>query len=90
MTVKPNGTSTFSRGAPETAALREPSRCCAGCRHRAEDRHSLEQSIPGLTVFSSGFGASVAASRLCRLHDQLVSPADTCSQFDPTPARISG
>ncbi|WP_228879945.1 hypothetical protein [Paraburkholderia saeva] len=87
--MKPSGTSTLARGTPETAALREPVRCCAGCRHRADDRHSLEQSIPGLTVFSSGFGASVAASRLCRLHDQLVSPDDTCSQFDPTPARMS-
>jgi hypothetical protein len=56
---------------------------CASCRYRAEDRHSLEQSIPGLTVFSSGFGASVADSRLCRLHDQLVSPDDVCAQFEP-------
>jgi hypothetical protein len=54
-------------------------------RYRAEDRHSLEQSIPGLAVFSSGFGASVADSRLCRLHDQLVSPDDTCAQFESIP-----
>ncbi|WP_342030528.1 hypothetical protein [Paraburkholderia sp. SG-MS1] len=60
---------------------------CADCRHRAEDRHSLEQSIPGLAVFSSGFGASVADSRLCRLHDQLVSPGDVCAQFEPRPSR---
>ncbi|MFM0740413.1 hypothetical protein PQQ51_24500 [Paraburkholderia xenovorans] len=59
---------------------------CASCRYRADDRHSLEQSIPGLTVFSSGFGASVAASRLCRLHDQLVSPDDTCVRFQPIPS----
>ncbi|MGF6752813.1 hypothetical protein [Paraburkholderia sp. GAS334] len=78
------GTSTVGRGAEDTAALLDASRCCAGCRHRADDRHSLEQSIPGLTVFSSGFGASVAASRLCRLHDQLVSPGDSCSHFTPT------
>ncbi|MFL9986192.1 hypothetical protein P0D72_26155 [Paraburkholderia sediminicola] len=58
---------------------------CANCRYRAEDRHSLEQSIPGLAVFSSGFGASVADSRLCRLHDQLVSPDDACAQYDPIP-----
>lgn len=60
---------------------------CASCRHRAEDRHSLERGIPGLTVLSSGFGASVADSRLCRLHDQLVSPDDVCTQFDPIPPR---
>jgi hypothetical protein len=56
---------------------------CAGCLYRADDRHSLEHSIPGLAVFSSGFGASVADSRLCRLHDQLVSPDDSCAQFSP-------
>ncbi|RKE25407.1 hypothetical protein B0G76_6938 [Paraburkholderia sp. BL23I1N1] len=58
---------------------------CASCRYRAEDRHSLEQSIPGLAVFSSGFGASVAESRLCRLHDQFVSPDDACAKFMPIP-----
>jgi hypothetical protein len=42
----------------------------------------LEQSVPGLTAFSSGFGASVADSRLCRLHDQLVSPGDVCARFE--------
>ncbi|SIT42201.1 hypothetical protein BN2475_340146 [Paraburkholderia ribeironis] len=61
--------------------------CCAGCRHRAGDRHALEQSLPGLAVFGSGFGASVADSRLCRLHDQLVSPGDVCAQFEPIASR---
>ncbi|KAA1012476.1 hypothetical protein FVF58_11355 [Paraburkholderia panacisoli] len=60
---------------------------CASCRYRAEDRHSLEQSVPGLTAFSSGFGASVADSRLCRLHDQLVSPGDVCARFEVVLAR---
>jgi hypothetical protein len=60
---------------------------CAGCRHRADDRQALEQSIPGLAVFSSGFGASVADSRLCRLHDHLVSPGDVCAQFEPIAPR---
>jgi hypothetical protein len=68
-----------------TAQAREETRapCCAGCRHRAENRDSLEQGIPGLAVFGSAFGASVADSRLCRLHDQLVSPGDSCAQFEP-------
>ncbi len=56
---------------------------CADCAHRVENRDSLEQAIPGLVVFSSGFGASVADSRLCRLHDQLVSPDDACARFAP-------
>jgi hypothetical protein len=54
---------------------------CAHCAHRADDRHVLEQRVAGLVVFGSGFGASVARSRLCTLHDRLVSPHDTCSAF---------
>lgn len=54
---------------------------CTHCAHRADDRHVLEARVAGLVVFSSGFGASVADSRLCTLHDQLVSPDDTCSAF---------
>ncbi|MEM5437871.1 hypothetical protein [Paraburkholderia diazotrophica] len=57
--------------------------CCADCRFRADDRHSLEQSIPGLAVFGSGFGASVADSRLCIVHDRLVAPRDSCGGFSP-------
>ncbi|HEY3598863.1 MAG TPA: hypothetical protein VGL08_15280 [Paraburkholderia sp.] len=60
--------------------MRRP--CCAGCRYRATDRHSLEQSIPGLAVFISGFRASVVATRLCRLHDRFASP-DDCGPFSP-------
>jgi hypothetical protein len=56
---------------------------CARCTHREDDRHVLEQRIAGLVVFGSGFGASVATSRLCMLHDQLVSPDDRCGQFAP-------
>lgn len=56
---------------------------CARCAHREDDRHVLEQRVAGLVVFSSGFGASVAASRLCLLHDRLVSPDDRCGQFAP-------
>ncbi|MCC8393269.1 hypothetical protein LJ656_11765 [Paraburkholderia sp. MMS20-SJTR3] len=62
-------------------------RCCAACRHRLEERDALEQRIPGLVSFSSGFGASVAASRLCRLHDQLVSPGDRCARFEASVER---
>ncbi|WP_233851789.1 hypothetical protein [Paraburkholderia sp. HD33-4] len=57
--------------------------CCAACRHRVSERDALEQRIPGLATFSSGFGASVADSRLCRQHDQLVSPGDVCARFEP-------
>ena len=61
----------------------EPRARCAACRHRADERQELEQRVAGLVVFGSGFGASVASSRLCRLHDRLVSPDDTCGEFKP-------
>ncbi|WP_244106013.1 hypothetical protein [Paraburkholderia phenazinium] len=76
-------TAIAERAEAATQALRACRPSCAGCRYRADDRETLEQSIPGLTVFSSGFGASVAESRLCRLHDQFVSPQDSCGQFTP-------
>ena len=68
--------STLRRGEAVTAAPR-----CADCRYRADDRQALEQGIAGLIVLGSGFGESVAASRLCRLHDRLVSPEDRCVRF---------
>ncbi|MBC8745318.1 hypothetical protein OKW43_002657 [Paraburkholderia sp. WC7.3g] len=64
------------------AVERSSAPCCGGCRHRVNERDALEQRIPGLVAFSSGFGASVADSRLCRLHDQLVSPRDVCARFE--------
>jgi hypothetical protein len=76
-------THAIPRADETTHELRACRPSCAGCRYRADDRQMLEQSIPGLVVFSSGFGASVAESRLCLLHDQLVSPGDTCRQFAP-------
>ncbi|WP_114813860.1 hypothetical protein [Paraburkholderia kururiensis] len=76
-------------GRAAALAQLERARCCAACRLRADDRHSMEQSIAGLAVFGSGFGDAVAASRLCTLHDRLVSPRDTCSQFQPLPASAS-
>jgi hypothetical protein len=74
-------TSTGTSPGISTDAETTASACCAACQHRAGDRQVLEQRIAGLVVFSSGFGASVASSRLCRLHDRLVSPRDTCGHF---------
>ncbi|CAM2138799.1 conserved protein of unknown function [Pararobbsia alpina] len=59
---------------------------CRDCVHRASDRAGLESLIPGLSSLGSAFGASVGESRLCRIHDRLVSPDDHCGQF--TPARL--
>ncbi|RQH07159.1 hypothetical protein D1Y85_10060 [Paraburkholderia dinghuensis] len=56
---------------------------CARCRHRDNERGTLERRIPGLVVFSSGYGASAAESRLCRLHDRLTAPGDSCAEFSP-------
>lgn len=76
------GAGLRSGGAAEAAAAAARG-TCAQCRHRLDDRHALEARIGGLVVFSSGFGASVATSRLCALHDQLVSPGDSCGRFAP-------
>jgi hypothetical protein len=56
---------------------------CSGCRHRQSDRWAIEQQIPGLAVFGSAYGASIGASRLCAVHDRLVSPHDRCARFAP-------
>jgi hypothetical protein len=56
-------------------------RRCGGCRHRQSDRWAIEQQIPGLAVFGSAYGASIGASRLCVVHDRLVSPHDGCARF---------
>jgi hypothetical protein len=58
---------------------------CANCKHRDPSRAALESSIPGLSSLGSGFGASVGESRLCRLHDRLVSPGDACLQYHAVP-----
>jgi len=57
------------------------SRVCGHCRHALGGGAVLEQQIPGLSTFGSGFGSSIGANLLCRLHDQLVDPADDCPRF---------
>jgi hypothetical protein len=54
---------------------------CVHCAHALSGGAQLERAIPGLAVFGSGYGASIADSRLCQLHDRLVAPADHCAQF---------
>jgi hypothetical protein len=56
---------------------------CGDCRHRLDDRLAIEQRVAGLAVFGSAYGASIGASRLCVLHDRLVSPDDRCAGFVP-------
>jgi len=57
------------------------SRECGHCRHAVSGGAVLEQQIPGLSTLGSGFGSSIGGSLLCRLHDQLVDPADDCPRF---------
>jgi len=54
---------------------------CADCRLWLDDRLAIEQRVPGLAVFGSAYGASIGPSRLCVLHDRLVSPNDRCGRF---------
>ncbi|HVW53474.1 MAG TPA: hypothetical protein VHC91_24210 [Trinickia sp.] len=60
-----------------------PAARCADCAHRDPDPGSVERAVAGLVVFSSGYGSSLADSRLCALHDRFVSPGDGCCAFDP-------
>jgi hypothetical protein len=79
-----NVTGSASRMEPPTGCqeqIAEPR--CVGCRHRLDDRRMIEQSVAGLAVFGSAFGASIGASRLCNLHDRWVSPNDFCMRFSP-------
>ncbi|HET6554536.1 MAG TPA: hypothetical protein VFG49_13500 [Dyella sp.] len=55
--------------------------CCAHCRFRREDRSEIERRVPGMVSFGSAYGASIAASALCEVHDAWVSPGDGCSRF---------
>ena len=59
---------------------------CADCRHRPDDRQAIEQRVTGLIVFGSAYGASIGSSRLCLLHDRLVSPDDGCNRFSASTA----
>ena len=54
---------------------------CADCHHRLDDRQAIERRVSGLAVFGSAYGASIGESRLCVLHDRLVSPDDRCARF---------
>jgi hypothetical protein len=64
-------------------AMREVTARCEHCRHRLEDQRATEQRIAGLASFGSAYGASIASSRLCGVHDCWVSPQDGCASFMP-------
>lgn len=74
MMLKPNAIAAHAAVAPRAA--------CGNCRHAVRGGALMERAIPGLAVFSSGFGASIGDSGLCKRHDRLVSPADHCAQFE--------
>jgi len=54
---------------------------CADCIHRLNDRRAIEQKVSGLAVLGSAYGASIGSSRLCLIHECLVSPEDRCAHF---------
>jgi len=61
---------------------------CARCRFAAGGGAHLERSIPGLSVFGSGFGSSIGGSCLCERHDRLVSPDDSCAHYEAPAAGV--
>lgn len=75
----------MSEATASVMATRNAAARCENCRFRRDDRHAVEQQIPGLRSFGSAFGASMALSRLCDVHDAWVSPQDSCTSFSPRP-----
>jgi hypothetical protein len=75
--------SSANGAAAKTCNTQQVEPRCAACRHRLHDRQAIEQRVAGLAVFGSAYGASIGASRLCVLHDRLISPNDRCAQFSP-------
>jgi hypothetical protein len=63
-------------GVPAAAAAR-----CTHCRHWLRDRAAVEQRLAGMQSFGSAYGAAIAESRLCQIHDCWSAPEDTCAQF---------
>jgi hypothetical protein len=55
---------------------------CAACRHASGSGAHFESMIPGLSVFGSGYGASVGDSLLCARRDCLVGPRDGCNAYE--------
>ncbi|WP_038580066.1 hypothetical protein [Dyella japonica] len=60
-----------------------PDARCERCRFFRDDPRETEQRVPGLMSFGSAYGASIAASALCDVHDSWVSPGDSCGRFEP-------
>jgi len=53
---------------------------CATCAHFRCDPQQLENAIPGLRSFGSGFAAVRADDGLCVLRDRYLSATAHCAQ----------
>ena len=63
----------------------EPRRC-GRCLHFVDDPAAFEQLFPGLLALSSGYGDCRGDQGVCRLHQQMLTPAMTCRRFSPREA----
>lgn len=62
---------------------------CARCLHFCNDPRTLERELPGLAVLSSADAAVRAQDGLCRVHQRLTSPRNSCADLqerDPAEA----
>ncbi len=73
----------MSRGPAVAEPAREVTERCAHCRHRLDDQRATELRVAGMASFGSAYGASIATSRLCGVHDCWVSPSDGCASYVP-------
>jgi hypothetical protein len=64
----------------DSAVMSRPS--CASCKHFRSDPIAIEQLVPGLRSFGSGFASVRSDDGLCLRHARYLSAAAHCAQFE--------
>lgn len=55
---------------------------CARCRWFETAPKRLESLVPGLSALGSAYASVAGNDGLCRKHDTIQSPRDSCDVFD--------
>lgn len=58
-----------------------PRHVCASCRHFQADPFAIEQFVPGLRSFGSGFAAVRDNDGLCLRHARYLSATSSCGEY---------
>jgi hypothetical protein len=62
--------------------VKEPTPCCADCRHFSNAPQTLEAALPGLRVLGSGYSAVRGSDGLCAKHERYLSGRYRCDAFE--------